>query len=647
MKTVVNSVRLCLGAFLWLMLVGPVARGQAPAWQVAIADCRTANNYYNIYKMLPDNNGNIYITGDFAGTVAFGSTVLSNPRGDRDIFLTKWNASTGQFAWAVQAGGIDLDYPSALALSGSNIYLTGTFRQVAAFGTTTLTASGLNEAFIAKITDTGQFVWSKQMGGQGVEHAGAVEVNGSNVYVAGDFTGASASLGALSIANTGPVNSTTDAFVAKISDAGSTATFDWVQQIGGAGNNGVSSLATVGNALYAAGTFSGVSATIGAATLTNAGAVSTTDIFVVRLADVGSNANTVWAMRAGGSQTESCTALSASNNSLYLAGSFDGAAATFGVTSLSSAGGLDVFVAKMNDIGTTGTFAWAASAGGASNEFVSGLASVGSDVYVTGWFGSGTALFGTTVLAAVGPAQDWFAAKLTDNGTTGSFTWAQHAHPTNGGATSAVTASGRTVYVAGHAYGPMTFDSQTLPGAQGGHCNYLAHLNDSAYPPRLTSFSPAAGMAGTTVTLTGTNFTNAAGVSFNGIAAPGFTVNTAGNSLTVAVPAGASSGLLRVSTPGGTAISSTAFTVQTGLGTVAAAASALLLSPNPAHHTATVVLPTETAFLTLCDDLGRVVRTFVPDRMANGTPYSMNLTGLVPGLYLLRAGAAHARLVVE
>lgn len=650
MKNVVASIRLCLGALVLLLAAGPAALGQAPTWQVAIADCRTANNYYNVYKMLPDGSGNLYLTGDFAGTVAFGSTVLTNPRGDRDIFLAKWNTITGQFAWAIQAGGSDMDYPGGLALGGTNIYLTGTFRQSVAFGTTTLTAVGINEAFVAKLTDTGQFVWAKQMGGPGVDHTGAVAVSGLNVYVAGDFGGISATVGTVTLLNTGPTNTTTDAFVTKLTDAGSTATFDWVQQAGGLGVNGISSLVTSGNALYAAGSFNGTTATMGTATLTNAGAPGTSDIFVARLADAGNSSSTVWAIRAGGPESESCTAVAAGGTGLYLAGGFYGTAAAFGSSSLSSAGNQDLFVTKIIDTGTTGTFAWTASGGGTSNDYFSSLSAAGSDVYVTGWFGSGTAWFGTTLLTAPGPAQDWFATKLTDNGTTGSFVWAKQGHPANGGSSSASAVSGSTVYVAGQSYGAMTFDNLTLPGAQGGHCTYLAYLNNGAYPPRLSAFSPATGLTGTTVTITGTDFTNASTVSFNGIAAPGFVVNATGTSLTVAVPAGASSGLLRVSTPGGTATSSAAFMVQGTLGT-AAQASPLLLSPNPAHHTATVLLPAfapaEARALSLRDALGREVRCFAPGPGAAGTPYKMDLTGLAPGLYLLRAGASSARLVVE
>jgi IPT/TIG domain len=79
--------------------------------------------------------------------------------------------------------------------------------------------------------------------------------------------------------------------------------------------------------------------------------------------------------------------------------------------------------------------------------------------------------------------------------------------------------------------------------------------------PTITSFNPTSGPVGTSVTINGTNFTGVTGVSFNNVNAPGFTVNGAGTKITVAVPTGATTGPIRVTTPRGTATSSTNFTV--------------------------------------------------------------------------------------
>jgi subtilisin-like proprotein convertase family protein len=87
-------------------------------------------------------------------------------------------------------------------------------------------------------------------------------------------------------------------------------------------------------------------------------------------------------------------------------------------------------------------------------------------------------------------------------------------------------------------------------------------LNITTNAPTITSFTPTSGLVGTSVTITGTNFTGATAVSFNNVNAPGFTVGAGGTSITVAVPSGATTGPIRVTTPGGTATSATNFTVE-------------------------------------------------------------------------------------
>ncbi len=78
-------------------------------------------------------------------------------------------------------------------------------------------------------------------------------------------------------------------------------------------------------------------------------------------------------------------------------------------------------------------------------------------------------------------------------------------------------------------------------------------------PPTLTSFTPASGVVGSSVTLSGTGFSGASKVSFNGVAAP-FTVNS-DTKITATVPAGAASGPITITTLGGTATSAASFTV--------------------------------------------------------------------------------------
>jgi hypothetical protein len=78
-------------------------------------------------------------------------------------------------------------------------------------------------------------------------------------------------------------------------------------------------------------------------------------------------------------------------------------------------------------------------------------------------------------------------------------------------------------------------------------------------PPSVAGFSPTSGDVGTSVTITGSSFTGATAVGFNGTSAP-FTLDS-DTQITSAVPNGATSGPISVVTPGGTATSSSSFTV--------------------------------------------------------------------------------------
>jgi IPT/TIG domain len=82
--------------------------------------------------------------------------------------------------------------------------------------------------------------------------------------------------------------------------------------------------------------------------------------------------------------------------------------------------------------------------------------------------------------------------------------------------------------------------------------------------PTISSFSPTSGAAGTSVTITGTNFTGATAVRFNGVSDTTFTV-VSSTQITAKVPSGATSGPITVTTAGGTATSSMSFTVTGAL----------------------------------------------------------------------------------
>ena len=81
--------------------------------------------------------------------------------------------------------------------------------------------------------------------------------------------------------------------------------------------------------------------------------------------------------------------------------------------------------------------------------------------------------------------------------------------------------------------------------------------------PIVTSFAPASGRAGTTITITGLNFLGTTAVRFNGT--PASFSGVSETSIQATVPAGATSGPISVTAPAGTGTSTTAFIVRVTL----------------------------------------------------------------------------------
>ena len=195
------------------------------------------------------------------------------------------------------------------------------------------------------------------------------------------------------------------------------------------------------------------------------------DIFVAKVDASGSY---VWATRAGSGDPDAGYGVSAlADGSAIVTGQFRGNV-TFGSTTLSAAG-YDVFVAKIN---ASGSFVWATKAGGTSTDkawYVRTLAD-GSAI-LTGYF-RGTATFGSRTLTSTGGSgDDIFVAKVN---AAGSFVWATQA----GGTTStdegvgvSTLADGSTI-VTGVFEGPATFGSTTLAGT-GAEDIFVAKINPS------------------------------------------------------------------------------------------------------------------------------------------------------------------------
>jgi hypothetical protein len=531
---------------------------------------------YQVHATTTDVSGNVYVAGEFNATTTIGTTTLVCA-GSTDLFVAKWSPITRAFVWAQRAGGVNSEVVSSIALHGNSIYVGGSYNgPTASFGDTTLTAAS---------------------GG-------------------GD-----------------------EAFLVKLTDAGTTSSFTWAQRVSGTGQERITALAVSGASIYVTGYFNSPTITVGTATLTNSSAYAGRDGFVAKLLDAGRKSSFVWAQQSAGAGNETPTGLAVNGLAIYIAGNIEGAGSSFGNTILASAGTTDGFVAKLTDAGATASFTWAQQFGGLGRDFVTALATNGPNVYVAGYFESYDPRFGSVVLTNAGSV-NLFVTKVSDEGVTSRFMWTQQAGGRGQDTANALVVNGNSIYLAGGFYSStIQFGSLSLTNIRGGGYGnvYVAKLTD----------------AGSSATY---NWVQRAGGNFNDQA---YALAVQGNSLyvggyisstdatfgttTLPLPAYSISGFLAILGDFPLAVASPAFL------------SGVTLYPNPTHTRASLQLPpvpgSPHATLTILTSLGQAVRQYTLAVPATGLTHSLDLTGLSAGIYLLRiqAGAISSehRLAVE
>jgi hypothetical protein len=458
-----------------------------------------------------DSTGNVYTTGFFASTVDFdpgaGTTNLTTA-GSSDVFISKLDAS-GNLVFAKRFGGgiSDLGYSIAVDSTG-NIYTTGFFQDTVDFdpsaGTTNLTTAGLSDVFISKLDASGNLVFAKRFGAAEADAGRSVAVDSTgNVYTTGYFEQTvdfDPSAGTTNLTSAGR----SDVFVSKLDSSGNLV---FAKRFGAAETDVGLSVAvdSTGN-VYTTGYFEQtVDFDPGAGTtdLTTGGG---SDVFVSKLDASG---NLVFAKRFGGSNDDGGISISVdSNGNIHTTGYFEervdfdpGA----GTSNLTSAGGTDVFVSKID---SSGNLLLAKSFGGTANDVGRSITfdSTGN-IYTTGEF-AGTVDFdpgtGTTNLISAG-GNDVFILRLDPSGDARAS--AAPSAPT----LNSITGGDRRVTI--------TFTAGANNGAA--ITDYEYSLNGASYISAGTTSSP--------LTITGLSGRTAYSVTFKARNSVG--LSTASNSL--------------------------------------------------------------------------------------------------------------------
>jgi hypothetical protein len=237
-------------------------------WAKMIATDLVANSREQ--SMCADAYGSIYVTGAFQNQTIFGSDTLSaNGFG---VFLAKYDASSNclwvKSASSVAGGG---GVGNAIAADANgNIYLTGYFGSTIAFGNDTLAGLPFSSCtiFIAKYDSSGNALWGRTPGGAGYDFGQSICTDAlGNVFVTGYFISSFLNFGGYPVVNSFTGNN--DGYIAAYDGTGNAL---WAQGVGNQGNDyGMGICANTGGDIYLTGYFTSFSLNFGSNLVTNNG----------------------------------------------------------------------------------------------------------------------------------------------------------------------------------------------------------------------------------------------------------------------------------------------------------------------------------------------------------------------------------------
>ena len=216
----------------------------------------------------------------------------------------------------------------------------------------------------------------------------------------------------------------------------------------------------------------------------------------------------------------------------------------------------------------TFTFQWQSSTDGVNYSNITGV--TGEHYYFPGQNATSTIYFRRIVYSGYCTSysnvlfyntQSTISGTLTVNaGSTTQLTGSPSGGTWSSATPSVATVNSSTGLVLGVSAGTSIITYTTTAG-----CSSTATVtvNSVSTTPTVTSFNPASSCSGSgaSVVITGTNFTGATAVNFNGLSAASYTINSS-TQITATLPAVAITGPISVTTPSGTGTSSSNFTVN-------------------------------------------------------------------------------------
>lgn len=325
-----------------------------------------------------DSDGNVFVVGSTTEDV--GGAIV---QGEQDVYLRKYD-SAGALVWSRLLGSSKTAAGFSVAVDGSgNVAVAGRVTDKL----TTTSAGGGGDSFVAKYDTAGREVFLRQVSPVADDRATAVAfATDGSLVVAGQ----TASAMAASATHAGA----TDAYLMKLSATGA---MEWVRQFGGATDDRATGLAMTAD---------------GHAVLTS---MEDGRAIVRKIALADGISAPAWSVDLGTVGNGSLASVAVDGNSIYVAGSTDvtdlGVAAG-GTIATAHSGGMDGFVTRLDDAGTSASVSFTSYVGTANQDSGMSLVAGNGAVYVAGSTGG---LMGANAGTGV---SDAYVRKLDSSGAT-------------------------------------------------------------------------------------------------------------------------------------------------------------------------------------------------------------------------------------
>ncbi len=587
LKAVLNLANKIFAVSLSLAFAQPSFGQEIPVLEWA-AGTSSNTGQMIVYWSTVDTSGNSFICGFFSGTADLDpGPAVSNATviGGRDIFVVKVDVN-GNLIWSKTFGGTGNDEAYGVAVDNTgNVFISGGFSSTVDFdntaGVANLVSISALDGFVLKLDMNGDYIWVKHFASTSFDNP----IYGIKIHPLGGvcFTGifigtadVDPGVGVFNLTSAG----TADIFVERLDNSGN---FLWASRLGGVNGEQVRSIDVDGTGnVYTTGSFNGSADFDPGSSVFNltAAVPGTHDVFVSKL---DANGNFVWAqdiVRAtstpGIASEPQSICVDASGN-VFAGGTFVGSNYDFdpGVGTLTlTAASIDAYISKLDN---NGNLVWAKKFSGSGsigdNNAHSLKADAAGNLLVTGGF---------TNLVDFDPGAATAFLTATGNGSTalvkldvnGNLIWARSIGGINVGTEPRsyvnIGSSGE-IYVGGEFSGTRDFDPtpcaafNVTGNTSASTVTFFITKMLIASPHTFTSFNPTSGPIGTTVALTGTNFSSTPSknaVTFFNNRATTVTASTP-SSITTTVPALATTGRISVTVNCVTVQSATNFTVTT------------------------------------------------------------------------------------